>query len=266
MSVGIHLLTQSVFYISNKITRFLWQLHVSITVYNSLLTGVSAKNLDKLQCTQYRAARIVCNVGRRQSSSRDLFAVLHWLPVRQRIDYKLATLCFKVTMTGDDQHWRRCERLGILCAATVILVKVLFTAICLLLYKYLPQRTLRSTAKELLIIPPHQTVLGSRRFSMAAPTVRNELPITLRFVDNFKTLKTGLETHLFRRFMDWIIQQRLRLRPRLNLALYEMFYYIKGTLARKNTPPFWSEQKSYSFYILFIIYFIRRIRRFWSEI
>ena len=62
----------------------------------SLLAEVGEKNLDKLQRIQNQAARIFCNVGRRQSSSRDLFAVLHWLPVHQRTDYKLATLCFKV--------------------------------------------------------------------------------------------------------------------------------------------------------------------------
>ena len=63
---------------------------------NLLLHGASAKNLKKLQGIQNRAARIVCNVGRSQAeSSRDLLIDLHWLPVRQRIDYKIATLCFK---------------------------------------------------------------------------------------------------------------------------------------------------------------------------
>jgi hypothetical protein len=135
---------------------------------NSLLAGVSEKNLDKLQRTQNRAARIVCNVGRRQSSSRDLLAVLHWLPVRQRVEYKLATLCFKAYKLNQPPY---------LSAAVQL---------------YIPQRTLRSTTKELLIIPPHKTVLGSRRFSVAAPTIWNELPVTLRSVDNFKTFKTGL--------------------------------------------------------------------------
>ena len=56
---------------------------------NSLLHGASAKNLNKLQRIQNRAARIVCNVGRGQAAySRDLLIDLHWLPVRQRIDYK----------------------------------------------------------------------------------------------------------------------------------------------------------------------------------
>ena len=145
---------------------------------NSLLTGISDKNLDKLQRVQNRAARIVCNVGRRQSSSRDLLVKLHWLPVRQRISYKLATLCFKAHKLHQPSY---------LSAAVQL---------------HQPQRTLRSATKELSIIPPCKTVLGSRRFSVAAPTIWNSLPVTLRSVDNFKTLKTGLKTHLFRRSMD----------------------------------------------------------------
>ena len=144
---------------------------VRIDYCNSLLAVISEKNLDKLQRVQNQAAHIVCNVGRRQSSSCDLLAVLHWLLVRQRIDYRLATLCFKVPKLHQPSN---------LSAAVQL---------------YLPQRTLRSTTKELLIIPPQKTVPGSRRFSVAAPTVWNELPITLRSFDNFKTFKTGLKTH-----------------------------------------------------------------------
>jgi len=56
---------------------------------------------ERVERTQNRAARIVCNVGREQSSSRDLQAELLWLPVRHRIELELATLatlatpCFK---------------------------------------------------------------------------------------------------------------------------------------------------------------------------
>ena len=91
---------------------------------------------------------------------------------------------------------------------------------------YLSQRMLRSTTKELLILPPYKTVLGSHHFSVGAPTIWNKLPTTLRSVDDFKTFETGLKAHLFHHFIDWITRHRLRLWPRLNLALYEIFYYI----------------------------------------
>ena len=47
---------------------------------------------------------------------------------------------------------------------------------------YLPQRTLRSTTKELFIIPLHKTLLGSRRFYVAVPTVWNKLSTVIVIV------------------------------------------------------------------------------------
>jgi hypothetical protein len=67
---------------------------------------------------------------------------------------------------------------------------------------YLPSRALRSSTEELLVIPKHKTVLGSRRFSVAAPRIWNNLPLTARTSVNFTVFKTALKTHLFRRFME----------------------------------------------------------------
>ena len=47
-----------------------------------------------------------------------------------------------------------------------------------------------------------ESIIDNQCLAVAAPIVWNELPITLRSVDNFKTFKTVLKTHLFRRFMD----------------------------------------------------------------
>ena len=145
---------------------------------NSLLFGVSGINLDKLQRVQNRAARIVCGVGRRQRSSSDLLAELHWLPVRRRIDYKMAVLCYKAY---------RQEQPPYLSSS---------------LQSYAPSRSLRSSSAELLHVPKHKTVLGSRRFSVAAPRIWNNLPLSARTVNNFANFKTVLKTHLFRRSTD----------------------------------------------------------------
>ena len=61
---------------------------------NSLLVGIGEQNLDSIQRVQSKAARIVCNASRHSPSS-DLLHSLHWLPVRHRIEFKTATLCFK---------------------------------------------------------------------------------------------------------------------------------------------------------------------------
>jgi len=61
---------------------------------NSVLIGISEQNLDRLQRVQNKAARIVCNASRYATISALLHS-LHWLPVRRRIEFKRATLCFK---------------------------------------------------------------------------------------------------------------------------------------------------------------------------
>ena len=56
---------------------------------NAVLHGAPASSIQKLQRVQNTAARIVLQVPR-QSPSQPLLEELHWLPVRQRIDCKLA--------------------------------------------------------------------------------------------------------------------------------------------------------------------------------
>jgi len=60
---------------------------------NSLLTGVNDGLLRRLQSVQNAAARLVTGM-RRCEHITPVLRQLHWLPVRQRIRYKLATLVF----------------------------------------------------------------------------------------------------------------------------------------------------------------------------
>ena len=73
---------------------------------NSLLIGISEQNLDRLQRVQSKAARIVCNVGYQVTSSDVLYS-LHWLPVRRRIEFKTATLCFKAVRLGNPPYLKK---------------------------------------------------------------------------------------------------------------------------------------------------------------
>jgi len=54
---------------------------------------------DLLQITQNNAARVVL-AAKRHSDAKPLLRQLHWLPVRQCIQYKVAVLMRKVRMTG----------------------------------------------------------------------------------------------------------------------------------------------------------------------
>ena len=62
---------------------------------NAVLYGAQVSSIQKLQRVQNTAARIVTQSPRR-AHALPLLEQLHWLPVRQRIEYKLAVLTFKI--------------------------------------------------------------------------------------------------------------------------------------------------------------------------
>jgi len=107
MSVHINSICSSVnFHIRNlwRIRRFISQeachnavrgLVLSRLDYaNSLLLGVREKDLMCLQRLQNKAARLVFSCGRDQPSA-SLLDELHWLPVKQRVHFKLLLYVFK---------------------------------------------------------------------------------------------------------------------------------------------------------------------------
>ena len=61
---------------------------------NSLLYGVAATNLSKLQRVQNAAVQLVCLLPRHEHITSS-FIRLHWLPIKFRINFKIAMLCFK---------------------------------------------------------------------------------------------------------------------------------------------------------------------------
>jgi len=56
--------------------------------------GVSAQVIRRLQMVLNAAARLVVGAGKFQHITPALRDVLHWLPVRQRILYKVAVTAF----------------------------------------------------------------------------------------------------------------------------------------------------------------------------
>ena len=62
---------------------------------NSLLYGVPAVHLSKLQRVQNSAARLISYTPRYHHISSVLFE-LHWLPIKYRIPYKVVVTAFKV--------------------------------------------------------------------------------------------------------------------------------------------------------------------------
>ena len=88
----------------------------------------------------------------RQVTSSDVLYSLHWLPVRRRIEFKTATLCFKAVQLSNPPYLKN------------------------MLKPYEPLQSLRSSTMDLLMVPWTDTSFGLRRFSIAAPRIRNGLP------------------------------------------------------------------------------------------
>ena len=63
-------------------------------------------SIKKLQRVQNNAARIVLE-ARRRSHASPLLRTLHWLPVQQRTDYKVALLTFNVHSISTPSYLRR---------------------------------------------------------------------------------------------------------------------------------------------------------------
>ena len=143
---------------------------------NSLLAGVSSQNIRRLQVVQNNAARVVCRKKKRDSAS-PLLRELHWLPVQHRIDYKIATLCFK-SLDGTAPPY-----------------------ICSLLSRYSPGRSLRSSADTTrLVVPVTRTkTFGDRSFGYYAPQLWNSLPRNIRESESISIFKRRLKTYFFDR-------------------------------------------------------------------
>ena len=61
---------------------------------NSLLYGLPATHLNKLQRVQNASARLICNVSRYDHITPTLYQ-LHWLPIKFRIDFKILLITYK---------------------------------------------------------------------------------------------------------------------------------------------------------------------------
>ena len=140
---------------------------------NSLLYGLPANEIMKLQRVQNAAARLVTRTKKYEHISPILHD-LHWLPIRHRITYKIALLAFK-SLHGMSPEY-----------------------ITDLIPRYVPTRTLRSSSELLLKHPGmSRTVTYGRSFSVAAPTIWNALPSDIRSITSINSFKKALKTHPF---------------------------------------------------------------------
>jgi len=140
---------------------------------NAVLHGAPAGSIQKLQRVQNTTARVVLRVPKR-TSAQPLLKQLHWLPVRQRIDYKLAVLTCKIRSTSTPSYLSRHIRL------------------------WGSARHFRSSAVPLLYKPTTRTRFADRAFRCTAPTVWNSLAIDVTSSCSLTVFKSRLKSHIFR--------------------------------------------------------------------
>ena len=140
---------------------------------NSLLTGVSLNSIIKLQRVQNQAARIV-SCAKKHQHITPVLKDLHWLPVKQRIDFKVLTFVHKFFQNISPfyiQEILECHR---------------------------PNRVLRSSGNNKLAVPRSHSTLGDRAFSIYSSIKWNALPAYLKLSFTHDNFKRHLKTFLFK--------------------------------------------------------------------
>ena len=144
---------------------------------NSLLYGLPESQIGRLQRVQNTCARLICGSSK-YSRITPVLRDLHWLPVRQRILFKILLIVYKA-LNGQ---------------APSYITELLKSR------SHTHSRNLRSSQDTLLLqIPSQKTkiTLGDRAFVCAAPKVWNSVPLEIRKSASLNIFKSRLKGHLF---------------------------------------------------------------------
>ena len=144
---------------------------------NGNLCGIRETLLDKLQRIQNAGARIILGYRKYDNISEGMMK-LHWLPIRFRILFKIATITYKVLSTNQPVYLRN------------------LLEICQ------SQRSLRSNTGIVLKVPKSKLkTAGDRAFRVAAPKIWNDIPKSVKASPSIAVFKTLLK----RIILDWRI-------------------------------------------------------------
>jgi len=115
-----------------------------LDIVNSIVTGISSHIIHRLQHVQNSLARVVTRLTTNTTSALNS---LHWLPIQQRINFKLATLVHRSLHNASPQYMSS------------------------LLHPHTPSRQLRSASLNLLSQPHINITLASRDFRHNGPSL-----------------------------------------------------------------------------------------------
>ena len=148
---------------------------VRIDYCNSLLYGMPDSTLFRLQKVLNTAARILKKIPK-FSHITDILRDLHWLPIRQRITFKILLLTYQAYHNTAPDY------------------------LCELITPYCSARNLRSN-DMMLVRPchpgPRLKTYGEKCFQFAGPKEWNNLPLLIRESPSIYIFKFRLKTYLF---------------------------------------------------------------------
>jgi len=141
---------------------------------NAVLARLPAATTEPLVRVQKAAARLVLHLGPRDYVTSAL-QQLHWLPISQRITYKLCVLMY-AAHSGNSPAY----------ISDIVLQSQRSAS---------HQPGLRSADSNDYIKPRLNTKFGERSFSYAGPLAWNQLPSSIRSAHNMNSFKRLLKTH-----------------------------------------------------------------------
>ena len=139
----------------------------------------SASSNKLLQVPSAKLKTRLITDSRKYEQITPILKQLHWLPIDERIKYKILLLTFK--------------------ALSDLAPIYIGDMLC----KYAPSRRLRSSSNKLLQVPSAKLKTYGERTSLdAAPKLWNSLPNLIRQCSSLERFKTEIKTFLFEQRFD----------------------------------------------------------------
>ena len=142
---------------------------------NALLYGAKSKDLDCLQSLQHKAIKLIFSANRFDSPA-PLMNTLHWLPIRERINFKICMYVFKCIHGNAPKY--------------------LSDFISHRLRPVTGPITRSSNDSTLIVAHVGRNCIGDKSFYVTAPRLWNALPRNIREAKSLTVFKKMLKSHL----------------------------------------------------------------------